>query len=176
MGSFSDLKKYENDSEKLESDNFESECDITDPEVQKTYYHAKKILDSLGFTKELSIYLRLGRKNQPFLFRSLLLVFVWVSVPFCFLAGVIMLFTNPLFGVAVIFLGIVMIQVFAKVFYSVKSSRSTTSSSQQLGSHRLMKIVAKEMSRGYSTREIAGILKVEIQNTLSSLQNEQKSL
>ncbi|GAI09017.1 unnamed protein product [marine sediment metagenome] len=90
---------------------------ILDEEVQKTYYYAKKLLDSQGFTQQLGIYLALGQKNQP----------------------------SP----------------------SGITEEIAEKAAEKLGSHKLMKIVADEMSEGASMEQIAEALKKEIKEALN---------
>jgi len=137
---------------------------ILDPEVQKTYYYVKKLLDSQGFTQQLGVYLRLGQKNQPKHLRYLTLL--WPLPILCFIVGIVLMFKNIFFGIVAIILGIALQQIFVKKYYSPDSLSSIESSSQEIGSHKLMKIVADEMSKGSSMEQIAEALKREIQETL----------
>ena len=134
--------------------------EIIDKEVQKTYYYAKQSLDSQGFTQQLSIYLRSGQKNQPQNIRYLGLI--WSLPIVCFIGGVILLFKTTLGGIVVIIVGIVLMNVFVKKYYSPGSLSLIESASQRPGSHRLMKIVADEMSKESSMEQIVEALKREI--------------
>lgn len=133
--------------------------EITDPEVQKTYYYAKKILDSQGFSQQLGVYLALGRKNQP---QTGLLGLLWIVCAIIFIAGIALLFKNILLGIVVIVIALILQSLFVKKYYSHENLSAMEESSQQMGSHKLMKIVAEEMSRGSSVEQIAEVLKKEI--------------
>ena len=141
--------------------------EIIDEEVQKTYYYAKKILDAQGFTHQLGIYLALGQKNQPKGFY--LLGLGQPSKPFviiCFILGIILLFSKKiLFGISAIITGIVVTQFFGWKMQRYLSNPSVTNpASQKSGSHKLMKIIADEMSKGASIEQIVEALKREITN------------
>lgn len=137
--------------------------EIIDPEAQKTYYYAKKILDSQGFAQRLGTYLALGRKNQP---QTGLLGSLWIVGAIMFIAGIILLFKNILLGITVIAIALILQRFFVKKYYSYGNLSAIEESSQQTGSHKLMRIVAEEMSKGSSTEQVVEALKKEIQETL----------
>lgn len=144
--------------------------DILDTEVQKTYYYVKQMLDSQGFTQQLGIYLHLGQKNQPEEFESLGLGYALKPVIFfLFIAGVILIFTKHiLFGIIVIVAGILISSFFGgKIEKYFVNSSAIESASQRSGSHRLMQIVADEMSKGSSIEQIAKALKKEIKSVIN---------
>jgi len=150
--------------------------EILDDEVQKTYYYAKKILDSQGFSQKLSIYLTLGWGNQPKEWRDLSsrAFFGRRIIIFLLIAGIILIFTRYiLFGVAVIILGL-LIGVFwggkiKKHLLGPSIINAVDSASQKIGSHKLMKIIADEMSKESSTEVIVEALKKEIEDTIDAV-------
>jgi len=138
---------------------------IIDPEVQKTYYHVKKLLDSQGFTQQLGTYLRFGQKNQSKHISYLALF--WPIPILCFIAGIVLMFKSIFLGITIIILGIILQQLFVKKYYSPDNLSSIESSSHQTGSHKLMKIVADKMSEGSSVEQIAEAFKKEIEGCLN---------
>lgn len=147
---------------------------ILDPEVQKTYFRAKEILDSQGFTQQLGIYLFLGRENQPQSYHLMGFLFELARpiVIFCFIGGIILIFLKKfLIGISIVIIGIVIAQFFGKEMQRIEqeyfsNSPAIDSASQKVGSHKLMKIVADEMSKGSSMEAIVETLKKEIEDTL----------
>ncbi len=142
---------------------------ILDPKVQKTYYHVKQLLDSQGYTQQLGLYLRLGQKNQLEGWKGLGWGYVIKPVVIIlFIIGIVLIFTRHiLFGIGVIVTGILISSFFGgKIEKYLVNSPATESASQKIGSHRLMKIVADEMSKEASMEQIAEALKKEIQETL----------
>ncbi|XOB41393.1 MAG: hypothetical protein ACKKMW_01535 [Candidatus Nealsonbacteria bacterium] len=137
--------------------------EIIDPKVQKTYYYAKKILDSQGFTQHLEIYLALGRKNQP---QTGLLGPLRIVGAIMFIAGIVLLFKNILLGITVIVTALILQSFFVKKYHSHRNLSAIKESSQRAGSHKLMRIVAEEMSKGSSVEQIVLAMKKEIQETL----------
>jgi len=138
------------------------EYEIINPEVQKTYYYAKKVLDSQGFTRQLGIYLASGRKNQP---RSASTGLLWIVCAIMFISGIALLFINILLGIAVIVIALILQSFFVKKYYSYENLSAIKESSQWMGSNKLMRIVAEEMSKGSSTEQIVEALKKEIVET-----------
>lgn len=138
---------------------------ILDPEVQKTYYYVKKILDEQGFTQQLGVYLMIGQNNQPKHLSYLRLL--WFMPILCFITGIVLMFKNIFLGIVIIIIGIVLQVVFVKKYYSPDSLFLIESSSQEIGSHKLMKIVADEMSKESSMEQIAEALKREIKSTIN---------
>jgi hypothetical protein len=138
--------------------------EILDPEVQKTYYYAKKLLDSQGYTQQLGLYLRLGWRNQPP--KWLYLSFIWFFTIICFIGGIILLFKTIIGGIVAIIVGIINMKIFIKRYYSPETLSAVETSSQKIGSHKLMKIVADEMSKESSMEVIVEALKKEIEDTL----------
>lgn len=145
------------------------EYGILDDEVQKNYYYAKKLLDSQGFSQKLTKYLTLGWGNQPKEWRDLSLAPLGQLTFFLFIIiGIILIFTkNILFGIGIIILAL-LIGVFwgGKMKKYLFNSSAINSASQKTGSHKLMKIIADEMSKGSSMEMIVEALKKEIEDTL----------
>ena len=138
---------------------------ILDDKVQKNYYYAKKLLDSQGFSQKLSMYLTLGWGNQPKEWRNLSLGPPGRPTLALFLIiGIILIFTkNILFGIGVIILGL-LIGVYwgGKRKEYLLNSSAINSASQKVGSHKLMKIIADEMSKGSAMEQVVEALKREI--------------
>jgi len=140
---------------------------ILDEEVQKTYYYAKELLDSQGFTQKLGTYLALGQKNQPKEWNDLFLAgFMRPIIVLCLIAGITLMFKNVFIGISLIIAGILTSTYFGRKVYKYLNQPATIeASSCQRGSHKLMRIVADEMSKGSTMEMIVEALKKEIKDT-----------
>jgi len=143
---------------------------ILDPEVQKTYYYVKQLLDSQGYTRQLGLYLKLGQRNQPEEWKDLGWGYVLKPlIILLFIIGIVLMFTRHiLFGIGTIVVGILISSFFGrKIEKYLENLPSIESAFQKTGSHKLMRIVADEMSKGASMEQIAEALKKEIRETLT---------
>ena len=120
-------------------------------------------------SKPKSLALILGVLIMSFLIGYLVLA--WLTRPIvglCFLIGILtLIFKNVLLGIVIIIAGVSIMIFFGgriEKFYS--NSSAIESSSQQIGSHKLMRIVADEMSRRSTMEQIVEALKREIRDTL----------
>jgi membrane protein required for beta-lactamase induction len=111
------------------------------------------------------MYLTLGWGNQPKEWRNLSLGPPGRPTLALFLIiGIILIFTkNILFGIGVIILGL-LIGVYwgGKRKEYLLNSSAINSASQKVGSHKLMKIIADEMSKGSAMEQVVEALKREI--------------
>ncbi len=149
--------------------------DILSDKVQRTYRYAKRILISQGFNEQLRIYLSFGQGNQPKEWRvlgKLIILRPYTFILLLIVGGILTFTQHILFGIGFIVVSIMLIGTFAgrKEKKYLMNVSAIEFASQKIGSHKLMRIVAEEMSKNSSIEEIAEVLKEEIEEVLKEIQ------
>jgi len=138
--------------------------EVKDPEVQSIYEIVKKELVRQGFGEKLRVYLRKGLKNQPkYYFYAPLLAAANVIF---FLIGIVFLFKKALLGLIFLIAAVIWAKILSKISKSKEILEAEARAVEEEGSYRLLSIVARELSNGLPPKDIAEVVKAEIDRTL----------